>query len=142
MFGIQMINDIETFQRELDQLFRGGGINPANRTERKADRLSLREVDGAFIVEAALPGAAVEKLAINVLGRRLTVSGAAAAAAAGDTVTWHRQERNNGEFCQALLLPTEVDSDNVEAQYKNGILRITLPKAASALPKQISVKAA
>ena len=142
MFGLQMINEMESFQREMDQLFRGCGFNPAIKPARQTDRLSIREADDAYVVEASLPGIDIEKLDISVLGRRLTISGELATTYFGEVVTWHRQERGGGAFRQTLLLPLDVDNDKVEAEYQNGILRISLQKAASAMPKKISVKAA
>lgn len=142
MFGLQMVNEMQSFQREIDQLFGGCGFAPAHKSIRQPDRFSLRVVEDAYVVEAPLPGIDLEKLEINVLGRRLTLSGELVPAASGDAVTWHRQERSGGPFRQTLLLPLDVDSDKVDAEYKNGILRISLKKAASALPKKISVNAA
>ena len=142
MFGFQMINEMESFQREMDQLFHGCGFTPAIKPARQTDSFSMREVDDAYVVEAPLPGIDIEKLEISVLGRRLTLSGELAKIDAGETVTWHRQERRGGTFSQTLLLPMDVDSDKVEAVYQNGILQISLQKAASAMPKKISVKAA
>ena len=142
MFGLQMINEIDSFQRELEQLFRSGGLTSAIQPERNRVRLSLQDSGEALVVEAPLPGVNVEKLDIQVLERRLTLSGELVATESGGAVSWHRQERTRGAFQHTLQLPVAVDNDRIEAEYKNGILRITLPKAASALPKQINVKVA
>ena len=142
MFGLQMINEIDSFQRELEHLFRSGSLASVIQPERSRVRLSLQDAGDAFIVSAALPGVNSEKLDIQVLERRLTISGEIAAIEGPDAVTWHRQERAGGTFQQSLLLPVAVDNDRIAAEYKNGILQITLPKAASALPKQINVKVA
>ena len=142
MFGLQMVNEMESFQQEMEQIFRGCGFTPLRASNSSTERLKFRDAGEAFVVEAQLPGINVETLDINVLGRRLTLAGEFAEADAGEAVTWHRQERSRGSFRQALQLPLEVDSDKVDAEYKHGILRINLPKAASALPKQISVKVA
>jgi HSP20 family protein len=142
MFGLQMINEIDSFQRELEQLFRSGRSAQAIQPERNRLRLSLQDTGEAFVVSASLPGVNVEKLDIQVLDRRLALCGEFAATESADAVTWHRQERAGGVFQQTLLLPVAVDNDRIAAEYKNGILQITLPKAASALPKQINVKVA
>ena len=55
-------------------------------------------------------------------------------------MSYHRKERAEGSFSRTLTLPTDVDSGNVEARYADGILAITLPKAAEAKPRQITVK--
>ena len=141
MFGLQMVNEMESFQREIDQLFRGCGFVPTAKFDRQAAHLDLRTTDEAFVVEAPLPGIDVEKLDISVLGRRLTLAGELATTDVGDDVTWHRQERDRGTFRQTLLLSTDVDSNKVEAEYENGVVRISLQKAVSAKPQKISVKA-
>jgi HSP20 family protein len=56
--------------------------------------------------------------------------------------TWHRRERENGKFVRTLELPVDVEADQVKASCRNGLLTITLPKAAAARPKKISIDAA
>jgi HSP20 family protein len=81
-------------------------------------------------------------LDIDILGRRLSLTAETAGTDAGDDVVWHRRERRSAAFRKSLMLPEEVEADQVEAEYKNGHLTVTLPKAAALLPKKISVKAA
>ena len=58
---------------------------------------------------------------------------------AGQAV-WHRQERGYGSFIRTLTLPFPVDSNKVEAEFKHGVLHVTLPKHESATPRKITVK--
>jgi len=53
---------------------------------------------------------------------------------------FHREERASGKFVRTITLPVEIDDSKVSAQYKNGLLLITLPKSEKAKPKQISVQ--
>lgn len=142
MIRAQRINEMERFQRELGQLFHGCGFAAPPSADAGARRFRLQDDESAFVVEAPLPGIDIEKLDISVLGRRLTLSGELAAAQLDEQATWHRQERDRGAFRQTLLLPVDVDHEQIEAVYENGILRVSLQKAASALPRKISVKAA
>ena len=53
---------------------------------------------------------------------------------------FHREERASGKFVRTITLPVEIDDSKVSAEYKNGLLLITLPKSEKAKPKQISVQ--
>ncbi len=140
MFGLQFINDMENMQRDMGQLFRSLGVQPAYRSLEKP--ISMKVVDRGenLAVEAPLPGLDIEKLDIRVLGRRLTIAGEFLASELPENVRWHRQERRGGSFESHFQLSADIDLEKIEAEYKQGILRITLPKAASALPKKITVK--
>lgn len=141
MLGLHIFNEIDQLQREMDSLFRGFGFGPAFEVRNQATRYSLKDTGETFRVEAILPGIDVDKLDIKVLGRQLTLSGEYAASSVPEDAVWHRRERRAGAFKQSLQLSTNVDTEKVEAEYKNGVLLIDLPKAASALPRKISVKA-
>ena len=141
MFGLQMFNEMESLNREMDQLLCGLGLSRS--PEKRNDNAGLRVKDTGveYKVEASLPGIDVKHLEIDVLGRQLSLSAEMADSEVGDDVIWHRRERRRKAFKKSFMLPEEIDSEQVEAEYKNGILMITLPKAASVLPKKISVKA-
>lgn len=141
MFGLQMIREMDNLQREMEQVFSGFGLRPLFNELPQERTINLRDLGDAFQLEASLPGLDIDKLDISVLGRRLTISGEFAAAEVPENAVWHRQERSIGRFEKNLQLSTEVETDQVEAEYSQGILRIKLPKAAAALPKKITLKA-
>lgn len=102
--------------------------------------LNVWEQDDQVLVEAELPGLALEDLEIYVTGgRQLTLKGERKRTVP-EKGTWHRQERGFGSFSRALTLPYNVDADRVEARFENGVLLITLPKHESARPRKIAVK--
>ena len=142
MFGLQFVNEIENVQREMDQLLRGLGMSPM--IGGQVRRVGFKVIDSgeAFVVEAPLPGIDVEKLAINVLGRKLTLTGEFAKPDLPEQAHWYLRERRVGGFEQSLQLPADLDTEKVEAEYKNGILTINLPKSAAALPKKIAINVA
>ena len=139
MFGLQFVNEMGNMQREMDQLFRGFGFNPAYGSEAKEINFKVIDKGESFCVEAALPGLDIEKLNISVLGRHLTVSGEFSHPELPQEARQHRQERSGGAFERNLQLSVNLDTDNIEARYNQGILKITLPKAVSALPRKIAV---
>ena len=140
MFGLQFVNEVGSVQREMDQLFRGFGFTPSYGSESMQIKFQVTENDASHSVRASLPGLDSEKLSINVLGRRLTISGEYSKPEAPENSHWHRQERHRGNFEQNIQLSTNLDVEKIEAEYIDGILNITLPKAVSDLPKKIAVK--
>ena len=139
MFGLQFVNEVENMQREMDQFFRGFGYRPTYGSQQKQINFKATDTGQSISVEAPLPGLDIEKLNISVLGRRLTVSGEFSRPEVPQEVRWHRQERSAGTFEKNLQLAVNLDTEKVEAEYKQGILKINLPKAASALPKKIEI---
>ena len=140
MFGLQFVNEMENMQHEMDLLFRGFGLNPASETQVRQIKFQVTDNGESFSVEAPLVGLDSEKLNISVLGRRLTVSGEFYHPELPADVRWHRQERNMRTFEQSLQLSADLDTEKIEAVYKLGILKLNLPKSASALPKKIEIK--
>ena len=142
MFGLQFVNEMENMQREMDQLFRGFGYNSAHGPEQKQVKFKVTDTGERVQIEAPLPGLDIEKLNISVLDHRLTVSGEFSQPEVPQDICWHRQERSAGSFEKKFQLPVNLDTEKVEAEYKQGVLRISLPKAASALPKKIEINVA
>ena len=92
-------------------------------------------------MEAALPGVDAEKLDINVVDRQLVIKGEFTSADLPENVRVHRQERRSGSFEQSLMLTSKLDTANIAAQYRDGILSISIPRAKEALPRRIEIKA-
>ena len=81
-----------------------------------------------------------ESLDISVVQDQLTIAGEKPATRDKvEAEAYHRGEREAGRFVRTLRLPFEVDQDKATAEFKNGLLKLTLPKAESARPKQIAV---
>lgn len=86
-----------------------------------------------------MPGLKREDIGVSLQDGALVISGERKAEKVEDGVEIHRQERFYGKFQRALTLPAPVAADKVKAQYKDGVLTVTLPKAEEAKPKQIDV---
>ena len=94
-----------------------------------------------YIIRAAVPGLKAEDLHLEVLGDTITIRGEVAAEEQSEEANWLLRERSNGKFARTLTLPTEVDGAKAEAAIENGVLTLRLPKAETARPKNITVKA-
>jgi HSP20 family protein len=93
-----------------------------------------------FYVRAEVPGMEANKLSVSVKKSQLAISGRREIAREPERVSHHRKERVDGAFSRTLTLPSEIDSERVDARYTDGILTLTLPKAEQAKARQIAVK--
>lgn len=100
--------------------------------------LDIRTDAENVYVTAELPGVPLEALELSISGDTLSLKGERKAPAAADE-KFHRRERAFGHFSRLVGLPEPVDADRIQAALKDGILRVTLPKAESAKPRQIKV---
>ena len=98
--------------------------------------------DDQIVVDAELPGVDPAQVAVTLQDDELTLSGTRPAAPAEEGQTFHRQERPYGRFARVLTLPFRGEPARVTATYRNGILRITVPRAETDKPRKIEVKAA
>lgn len=141
-----IFSDMNRMQHEMDNLFSELGIGPllavrrAGLTDRSiAPLLNLGEDSDNYYIEAQLPGFDLAHLELTVEDNHLKISGARQEETE-EGIRWHRSERGQGKFERAIRLPRDIDTEKIEAEGANGVLRMTLPKAESAKPKQISVK--
>lgn len=94
------------------------------------------------VVEVEVPGIDPEKLDISVHERMLSIKGTRKEQDLDDGEKYLRKECPSGEFMRKISLPFAIESDNVNAVYEAGILKIHLPRAEADKPRQIAVKTA
>ncbi|MDT8419327.1 MAG: Hsp20/alpha crystallin family protein [Desulfuromonadales bacterium] len=146
MAGWDLFQEMDMLRREIDQAFRGIGKNylypaflPGIGTG-DYPRVNLSEDEHHYYVEALVPGIDPKNLDLNLMQGTLTLSGERKEPEHRDR-TWHRNERGMGKFMRTIELPDAIDGNKVDAEYRNGILLITLPKPQRVKPKKISVRA-
>ncbi len=134
--------EIHSLHREVDRLLGSLGFDRMlpHRWAHSYPQLNVSEDDEGIYVEALLPGVDPESLDLSVQRDELTIAGEKKRAGEPPDEAYHKSERWNGTFTRTIRLPTEVDETKVQAEYADGILRITLPKAEQAKPRQITVK--
>lgn len=93
------------------------------------------------VVIAEVPGIDPDNIDVQITNQTVTLKTKREPDQLKDGQTWHRQERGYGQFTRSLELPFAIESDNIQAAYRDGVLRIELPRAKADLPKKITVKA-
>jgi HSP20 family protein len=101
--------------------------------------VNLTEDKDHYYIRAELPGISAEELDIQATGNNLSISGERKIETEKDNVRYHRKEREAGKFSRAISLPGDIDPDGVIASLTNGILKVSVPKAEKAKPKQITI---
>jgi len=101
--------------------------------------LDVYEDKDSVFVKAELPGMKREEIELSLHDKTLSISGERKAESKHQDAEVYRSERFVGRFQRTISLPSPVASDKVKAQYKDGILTVTLPKTEEAKPKQINV---
>lgn len=151
----------QSFRNEVDRLFdqfwRGSGFGfPSLRRMMEPEpfwresasgfatpMVDVSEDDKAFQITADLPGLTEKDIDVTLSGDMLTIGGERREEREEKDRNYHFSERRLGSFRRAFSLPQGVDRDKIDANFKNGVLRLTLPKTQEAMQQQkkIEVKA-
>lgn len=135
---------LSSLRDELDRLFESPLVECTGTSQLLggwAPALDVHEDKDAYVVHAELPGLKREDIDVSLHDGELVISGERRTEKVEEGVETHRQERFYGKFQRALTLPEPVAADKVKADYKDGVLTITLPKSEEAKPKKIDIKA-
>ncbi|HEY59447.1 MAG TPA: Hsp20/alpha crystallin family protein [Anaerolineae bacterium] len=103
--------------------------------------LDMYQTDNDIVIKVAVPGVKPEDLKISVTGDVLTIRGEVKVDEEVKEANYHIRERRYGSFSRSVALPGKVVADKAVAEFKNGVLNLTLPKAEEIKPKTITVKA-
>jgi len=101
--------------------------------------VDVLEKDGNLILRAELPGMTEKQIDLKIEGDTLTLKGERKMEKEDKKSNYHRVESFYGSFARSFRLPDSVDYDKVSAEYKNGVLTITLPKKPEVKPREIPV---
>jgi len=134
----EMLTLREMMDRMIDEVFeRPFGVTFAG----QVPAIDMYQTDNEVVVKAALPGVKAGDVQISVTGDVLTIKGEIKQEEEQKGRSYHIREHRWGAFERSIILPTAVVADKARAEFENGILTITLPKAEEVRPKTITVKA-
>ena len=138
--------DFEKMRKEMDRLwdsFFEGGLR--RRTEGAVEwlpSLDIAETKNELVVKCEIPGMDPKDIDISLSDGMLTIKGEKKQEREEKEADYHLVERSYGAFTRSVQLPKEVQSDKISAFYKNGVLKITLPKSEEVQKKEIKIKVA
>ena len=128
---------LNRLRRELDQSF-----ETASRDASWAPAVDIHEEARQFVVRADLPGVKPADIEITAEKGVLSLRGARNFEQQNDAGHYSRVERVSGKFVRTFTLPDNVQTDAIQAQFKDGVLELTIPKVAKVEPRRIEVQAA
>lgn len=131
--------EMDRLQRDMNRLFNSYSV-PGLRTAPSYPAVNVWFSEDDLIVTAEMPGVHANDLDINVGRDTLMISGVLGADELPEGARYHRKERSSGEFSRSIQLPFAVDSEAVQAGFKDGVLTITLPRAEADKPKKVTIK--
>lgn len=137
-----IFDELESLQADMNRAFSDAGYGRPRRWGATYPLMNVWSSADGIIVDAELPGVDPKDVDISVRGDELTLRGKAAAGESRKGETYHRRERPEGEFARTLQLPFRANAGAVKASYKNGVLRLTVPRAEEDKPRKIAVEAA
>jgi HSP20 family protein len=135
--------DVVTVQDEMNRLFEDiFGHRPARVHWTNGDwnpSVDVTEDKESVVVKAEMPGMKKDDVKISVQDNVLTLKGEKKQEKEEKEADYHRIERSYGSFCRSFQLPTAVRTDRIKANYKDGVLSVTLPKTEEVKPKEIPI---
>jgi HSP20 family protein len=140
-----LLSELTTTRDRLNRLF---GRNEAWDTEGAlsvadwAPSVDILEKENEILIKAELPGVESRDVAVTLDNNVLTIKGERHLEKDVKKESYHRMERTYGSFFRSFSLPNTVDTGNVRAEYKDGLLTLALPKLAASKSRTVEIKAA
>lgn len=140
------LNDLNVLRRQMDDIFSRSLGNFFDNGEGEtmsswAPAMDVIERENEVILRAELPGLSEEDVEITIENNTLSLRGEKRFEEEAEDGNYRRVERRYGSFYRSFSLPSTVDQESIDANFKNGVLEIGLPKVEQAKPRKITVKA-
>ena len=149
MASWDMFRELDSLRREVDEAFRGAGLARPFRstflapvTTRRFPLVNFSEDDGNLYIAALVPGVDPKAIDLSVVRNSVTISGERKPFEEKEGQLVQRCELGSGKFTRTLELPVDIDPDKINAECKDGIMRIILGKSEHAIPRKIEIKPA
>ncbi|HSB09585.1 MAG TPA: Hsp20/alpha crystallin family protein [Blastocatellia bacterium] len=136
------LRELFDLQRGINQLFDESFGAPREEVALKAwtPSVDVYEDEDSYLIKVELPEISREDVKVNLNENTLSISGERRVENEDKRENYHRVERSYGQFYRSFTLPPNVNAEAINAQFKDGVLRLRLPKKEEAKPRQIDVK--
>jgi len=135
---------INRLKRDMDRMFdtMWGEFAPSQspRIRERMPFIDLTETKNNLILKAEVPGVGPDDIEIDITDKILTIKGEARREIIEEEENSHRIERSYGSFSRSIQLPCRVIIDDIKAVFKNGILKITMPKCSPETARKIKIE--
>jgi HSP20 family protein len=138
----QPFTEIETLREQLDKVFDQRAATRDNSEAAWMPALELADAGDNFVLKAQLPGIDPKDIDVQVTREAISISGERRYENRDDKSGYVRSEFRYGKFHRVLPLPAHIQNDSVQAEYKDGILMLTLPKVTEARNKVVKINLA
>ena len=136
------VREMTTMRDSIDRIFEDFfSRSPVNTEGYGEIDINMAQTDDAVIIKASIPGVKPEDINISITGETLTIRGETKEDQEFKDTDYHIREMRYGSFTRSVLLPSLVIADKSNAEFENGVLKLTLPKAEQVKPKTITIKA-
>jgi len=136
-------SELSRMQREIDQLFKDfsltGGADTGPEAAVWTPRADVHESDEAYVIFLNIPGVKKDDVQIAVQDGRLTITGDTPVQGVKEDMHVVRTERLTGSFYRSFALPQKIDDNSIEAEYRDGVLKVFVPKAEESKPRRIQI---
>jgi HSP20 family protein len=139
---IDPLREMLELQRSISHLFSNGGRTAGDEVTLSAwtPAVDIFEAEAEYVIKLELPEVSKDDVKVNLNDQTLSISGERRIENEEKRDGYQRIERSYGQFYRSFTLPPNVNSGAISAQFKDGVLRLTLPKREEAKPKSIDVK--
>ena len=140
---VDPFRELLDLQRGINQLFDssvGRSPNEGVALSTWTPAVDIFEDESSFVIKLELPEVNRDDVKVSLNENTLSISGERKVENETKRENYHRVERSYGQFYRSFTLPPNVNTEAIGAQFKDGVLRLTLPKREEAKPKQIEVK--
>jgi HSP20 family protein len=137
--------ELTSFQNEVARVFDqvwGTPVDTAAKAGAWAPPLDVWETDDEIVLALDLPGVTKDQISVELDGRQLTITGERAAESREESDRYYRVERRFGAFARSVTLPKGVHEAGINADFRDGVLEIHVPKPEEQKPRRIEVGAA